>query len=455
MFKNQREDHRILYIIISGLTIVTLIVTVALLTQNMQRNAQNELIGALELEHGLGVFFTNIQDIESGQKGYLLTGDSTYLKNYNLSISKIETSLNQVINKLEQADVDPSRISNLTHLIKEKIEELKSSSQLMSIDGRYTATEIKRKGVGKNLTETIREEVDKIYEEQSENIAKGKAKEAKYVMFSRAFTIIGTIIIFGMAILVFAIVRPLIQQLYKSREREQANNKLLAEKNEQLEHFAFIASHDLKEPIRSIRGFIQALKEDYGEQLDDDGQQYISFIEKAGARMSNLIDGLLRYSRLGRASNPTKVNLRSILKGIKKDLEALTTEKSAQIIAKELPEIVCMKTEMRQLFQNLIHNAIKFAAKDRPPVITISAKEKPDEWEFCVSDNGIGIEEKNKAEIFKMLTKVHHESEYSGQGLGLAFCKKIVEQHKGRIWVESELGAGSQFFFTVSKSLES
>ena len=453
MFKNQREDHRILYIIILGLTIVSLIATVAILTQRMQRNAQNGLIRALELEHDLSVFFTNIQDIESGQKGFLLTGDSTYLKNYKRSISKIDTTLSQVIEKLEQTNVAPSRITNLTKLVKDKTEELQSSFQLMSVNGRYTATKFKKRGVGKNLTDTIREEVDKIYEEQNNNIKSSKAKEAKYVMLSRAFTIIGTIFIFGMAILVFTIVRPLIQQLYESREREQANNRLLAEKNEQLEHFAFIASHDLKEPIRSIRGFIQALKEDYGEQLDADGQQYISFIEKAGARMSNLIDGLLRYSRLGRASNPTKVDLMSILKGIKKDLEALTAENSAQIIAQNMPEITCMKTEIRQLFQNLIHNAIKFSARGRSPIISISAREKPDEWEFCVSDNGIGIEEKNKAEIFKMLTKVHHESEYSGQGLGLAFCKKIVEQHNGRIWVESEFGAGSQFFFTVSKSL--
>lgn len=454
MFKNQREDYRILYNIILGLTVLTLIVIVTLLTQRIQRDTQNEVVVALELEHDLSVFFANIQDLELGQRGYLLTLDSSYLEKYEFALSKVKSSLEDVNIRLKLTKIAPSRIDNLSKMVDQKIEELERSILLLKNGNVTLALEFAKEEGGRKLTKSIREEVDLIYMEQNENINFSKKQNARLVTFSKAFTIIGTLFLFGIATLVFLIVRPLINQLFESRNREQDNNKLLAEKNEQLEHFAFIASHDLKEPLRSIRGFIGALKEDYGDQLDAEGQQYLSFIEKAGGRMSDLVNGLLTFSRLGRTSAPSKVDLLSVLNGIKKDLDFLIKEKSAEVVVQSLPTIFCMKTEIRQLFQNLINNAIKFSAKDRSPLITIAAKENQNDWEFTVSDNGIGIDEKNKTEIFKMLTKVHHESEYEGQGLGLAFCKKIVEQHKGKIWVESEIGKGSQFIFTVSKTLE-
>jgi len=226
----------------------------------------------------------------------------------------------------------------------------------------------------------------------------------------------------------------------------------LEEKNIELEHFAYIASHDLNEPLRTVNSFVDIIQEEYEDPSDENLNIYFSFITDALSRMRLMIDGLLSYSRIGKSENFKTVDIRHLINEIQTDLSVLIKQKSVTIVANDLASINCLSLEVKQLFQNLITNAIKFQKPGKAPIIKINQKELPNFWQFCVADNGIGINSKKQTEIFQMFTKLHLPEEFEGHGIGLAFCKKIAEIHKGKIWVESSPGEGSQFYFTIQKN---
>ena len=227
--------------------------------------------------------------------------------------------------------------------------------------------------------------------------------------------------------------------------------KKLKQKNIELEQFAFIASHDLQEPLRSITGLINLLNHDYGDKFDGNGQKYLEFITQGASRMSSLIKDLLSYSRLGKENLLATIDCNEILEQVKVDLSVNLIESGSTLICDNLPVIKGFEISVRQLFQNLITNAIKFRNEGVTPQITIGFEEITDYWKFSVSDNGIGIEEENKTKIFNIFQRLHSKDQYEGSGIGLANCKKIVELHGGEIWVESEYGNGSTFYFTLLK----
>jgi PAS domain S-box-containing protein len=238
-------------------------------------------------------------------------------------------------------------------------------------------------------------------------------------------------------------------------ERKQMMEELrramltLQNANVELEQFAYIASHDLQEPLRTVSTFAQLFMEEYEGKLDEQGNQYIGFILESSNRMRQLIKGLLDYSRIGKEKKFVEVNYNELIANVLADLEIFIKESNAKINVQPLPVLYSNPTEIRQLFQNLINNAIKFSPKGATPEITITAEKQKDEWRFAVTDNGIGISEENRDKIFVIFKRLHNRSEYEGTGIGLSHCKKIVEQHGGKIWVESEPGKGSTFYFTI------
>jgi PAS domain S-box-containing protein len=228
--------------------------------------------------------------------------------------------------------------------------------------------------------------------------------------------------------------------------------KSLQEKNAELEQFAFIASHDLKEPLRMVHSFMCLLRDNYREQLDAKANKYIDFAIDGSARMTEMVNQLLTYARLG--SNEAEkelIDTNQLLKGILDLQQAVLEEKGAVVQASELPEIYGVRTPLVLLFQNLITNAIKYQVPGTQPVISISATETSRKYQFAIQDNGIGIAAKHHQEIFQLFKRLHTKQEFAGTGMGLATCKKIVEQHEGKIWVESEEGKGSTFYFTIKK----
>ena len=224
---------------------------------------------------------------------------------------------------------------------------------------------------------------------------------------------------------------------------------LLENKNKELEQFTYIASHDLQEPLQTVSSFVELLKEEYQDILDDNAGQYIDFIDQSTERMKNLISGLLDYSRIGREKIRSTVDCNEILGHILDDLRTVIAESGAKIESGHLPILRAYPTELGQLFQNLIGNAIKFVRPGVSPLITIFCQQQDEGWLFEFKDNGIGIEEKHRERIFIIFKRLHSRKEYEGTGIGLAHCRKIVELHHGKIWVEPVPNEGSKFCFTI------
>ena len=224
----------------------------------------------------------------------------------------------------------------------------------------------------------------------------------------------------------------------------------LAFSNTELEQFAYISSHDLQEPLRMITSYLQLLQRRYQGNLDEKADKYIYFAVDVASRMQNMINDLLNFSRVTtRAREPETTNCKFILNQALSNLRMIIEEKKATISHGPLPEVIVDPTQLVQVFQNLIINGIKFHIEEAPK-IHIAAEKKEIEWIFSVQDNEIGIEPQHFERIFEFFKRLHNREECSGTGMGLAICKKIVEGHGGCIWVESELGKGSTFYFTLS-----
>jgi len=235
------------------------------------------------------------------------------------------------------------------------------------------------------------------------------------------------------------------------READKANIEL-EKKNRELEQFVYIASHDLREPLRTTSSFIDLFQKQYKGRLDEKADTYLNYISQASERMKTLIADLLDYSRIGNNREFKPVDCNLILHEVFTDLGIAIKEAGATVIASSLPVINGHSTAIKQLFQNLVANGIKFRKKDTIPEVSICAEENGDFWKFSVADNGIGINKQNCEKIFVIFQRLHSTKEYEGSGIGLAFCKKIVEMHRGDIWVESEPGKGSVFYFTIHKN---
>ncbi len=232
-------------------------------------------------------------------------------------------------------------------------------------------------------------------------------------------------------------------------EKLRQNNIQLDQKNKELEQFAFIASHDLQEPLRTISSFTELLTEEYASKFDTNANTYVRFISQSALRMRDLITGLLEYSRLGNKIVLKQTDCNEILKHAKENLQISIKESGAVIKAGNLPVLKAYPIELELLFQNLISNGIKFSKKEVAPEINIKAIKQDNQWLFSFADKGIGIEERHFEKIFLLFQRLHSRDNYKGSGIGLSHCKKIVELHNGKIWVESKAGEGSVFYFTI------
>ena len=237
----------------------------------------------------------------------------------------------------------------------------------------------------------------------------------------------------------------------RAEEALKAAHEELKRSNSELEQFAYVASHDLQEPLRMVSSYTQLVMKRYGERLDGDAKEFMNYVVDGAARMKQLIEDLLAYSRVGtrgKELRPTPVE--NALKRAITNLRAAIEESGAEITHDPLPTVSADEVQLAQLFQNLMGNALKFRGLDKPR-IHVGASDRDSEWEFRIKDNGIGIEAQYFERIFMLFQRLHTKGDYPGTGIGLAICKKVVERHGGRLWVESEPGKGSSFNFTLPK----
>lgn len=245
--------------------------------------------------------------------------------------------------------------------------------------------------------------------------------------------------------------RDITQRKEIDRELKEVAEEL-RRSNEELERFAYVASHDLQEPLRMVTSYLSLLEKKFSRELSPQAKEYMGFAVQGSIRMRELIDDLLRLSRINsQPFRPDSVDMNEVANIVVKDLHVAIGDAGAEVVLGSLPIVRADEPQMRQLLTNLISNAIKFHS-DKPPRIEVSSIDYENDFVFSINDNGIGIDPQYQDKLFKMFSRLHTKDEYPGTGIGLAIAKKIVERHHGRIWFESEPGRGTTFYFTIPDS---
>ena len=250
----------------------------------------------------------------------------------------------------------------------------------------------------------------------------------------------------------------IMRELERARVADENRERLLKqlmESNTELERFAYVASHDMQEPVRMVNIYSQLVAEDYHDRMDEKGRRYLGAISTSATRIHLMVQDLLRYSRLKQEPfEDSIVDLDRLLAQVRANLGQRIAETDARIESESLPKVSGNPVQLQRLFENLISNAITYQPEGRTPVVTLSSVEAGERWRICVADNGIGIEPEYAKQVFEPFRRLHTWDKYNGTGLGLAICRKIVERHGGEIWVEPATNQGARFCFTLAKAPE-
>ena len=459
--------------IFSVLSVITLLGVVFIIIAN---DSKSNLAHTLEVESDIIEVFSILKDTERGQRGYLISGDSAYLVPYKNGVTFFKTRLARVKTKtLEDVD-QQENIRQLDSLSRLKLEEMNEIINLYNSGQQQKAFNQLNTDVGLGLMNKIEVVINRMVNAERKAMRDNEDTYEYYyyaLLFLLAFSIVLTLL------LLFTFrrkLKPFLTKLEDANDRlkglvieknkeinlrkkqERINDNLikqLVNKNRELDHFAYIASHDLQEPFRTVENYITLFKEDYEEELSTgDAPQFFRFIDGAVIRMRNLINGLLQYSRIGRSGELTEVDLNVVINEIREDFDVRIQERKVVLTTGDLPTFKGYFFEIKRLLSNIIANAIKFVDNDVTPHINITAEDGEDDIIIKISDNGIGIDEAFHDKIFNMFNRLHSDSVYPGQGIGLAFCKKIMDLHHGEIYVESTKGKGSTFIMHFPKSTD-
>lgn len=466
------------------LLISSLIFVIILIAFSFSRNAASadRVTHTWEVKNTIRRLTSSISEMESRKISYIYTNQIKYKH----AFEKAQDDYDSLIHELDLLVSDnPIQRDRLQDVKKEVT--INFSAFKDSLSYNRSKLVIHQEGIDEiGFSDNIRARLEEMaaHEEQLLEVRNTNYKNWKIVILTGLG--VATLIVILSLYNLIKRVRPLVEELLETKENlEQTNtdlkttlselnlsnlekereikakeraieeteklNESLSVKNQQLDHFAYVASHDLQEPLRTVSNYLEIFQEDYPERLEGEATMYFQFINEAVERMRNLISGLLSFSRLGTSGEIEAIDLNKTLERIMADFSAVIQERKVVIKSDPLPTLNGYRIEIKQLFQNLISNAIKFTKADVAPYIEISYDETSNYYNFHIKDNGIGIPDKDFVKIFDMFSRLHGAKEYEGQGIGLAFCKKIVELHYGNMWVTSQFGEGSTIHFTIKK----
>lgn len=423
------------------------------------------LIKIQELSSNVAHLRSLANDAETGARGFLLSGDEHYLA----PLEQANASLpGQVASCLRSARDWPSleaQLETLIQLVRKRFEE---ANQVLTVDrtqGMAAAVVLATSGESELTMNNIRRVVSRLEAELNKEQDATLESERTLNRSAFFFFVIGT---FVMVIVLLWLYNALLSYLY-ARDAAHAQLQLLnaeletriaertrelQQSNQELQQFAYVASHDLQEPLRTITSFTQLLATRYKGKLDDDADEFIGYIVTSSRRMTDLINGLLALVRLRRAGQPTApVSFEKLLEEAEIALQAAIRESQAEIQHGPLPALVVDQVQFSQVLQNLISNAIKYRS-EKPPRIRVEARRESTNWVFSFADNGRGFNQQFAERIFGLFQRLQSR-DVDGTGMGLSIARRVVERHGGRIWAESTEGVGSTFFFSLPVTLES
>ena len=398
---------------------------------------------------GLEQFLSAIKDIEVAQREFVLTADERHVQAMQRSRERAESTLKELRGMSRQRHW----LELLQTLVPQKLDEVAKTIELRRSEGVEAASQVILADRGQQAMDDIRRAVGRMISDEERELKERTAVQR--AAFTWTLALFGVVLALNLALIWLIAYRvkreqEQIRALNEELERRvELRTEALQRSNEDLQQFAYIASHDLKEPMRMISSYSTLLQRRYQGQLDGDADSYIGFITDAVKRMNTLITDLLEYSRAGEVPDESlaPVDTETVVRNVLSNLKVTIAEARAKITVASLPQVTYDPMRLTQIFQNLIANAIKYRG-DRRPEVEVGATDKDDETVFFVKDNGIGIDPANQERIFGIFQRLHGK-EYEGSGIGLAMVKKIVERQGGHIWVESSPGAGSTFYFSV------
>ncbi|MFT4941251.1 MAG: signal transduction histidine kinase [Paraglaciecola sp.] len=458
--------------------IIGINLAIALNTVNKLSDVQLSLDKTSDTIVRLDKLHLSIVVAESGQRGYLLTEYEEYLTPYNEALRGLDEQIARVGEINSEIAGQDDKISSLLLLVNDKLHELITTVELALSDKENRAIKQVMTNRGRNLYREIRKHFKDIIQIEFEN-RQQLYYELRQVQRDAKVNFGVSAIISGLLVIgIFLMARKNVLASTKNQQILQQQNALLTEKvtqrtqeltiyadelsrsNRELEDFAFVASHDLQEPLRKIQAFSNRLTTMYADKFDDKGLDYIQRMTSAAHRMSTLINDLLEFSRITtRGKDFVRVDLNEVMKQVLADLEIVIKESDAQVHVPDLPKVSADPSQMYQLFLNILSNGLKFRKLEQAPCLTVSCDylmirdelqnlDIPS-YEIKITDNGIGFEQNYADKIFSPFQRLHGRFEYKGTGIGLAVCRRIIERHGGTISAQSELGKGAIFIIIL------
>lgn len=444
---------------------VPLVVSLVFLVLDLQTEHTDLLLSRTQdLSSSVGKLASLARDAESGERGYLLYGDERYLMPLQQVNAEIATDVDSCLRNVKELPKFQDQLNNVIRLVRKRVSQANQVVEKEQAIGLSAAVDLARTDAADQTMNQLRRAVDDITKNLSDEASTYRNSEHQLGHGAFFSFLIGTLLMIGVLMWLYRELLSYLHQrdvAYETLERANAEldarvqerTRDLTEANQELAQFAYVASHDLQEPLRTITSFTQLLDARYRGRLDEDADEFIGYIVNSSRRMTDLINGLLTLVRLRKAGQPTDpVSFEELLEEAEVSLQASIRDNDAVLQHGPLPALVVDKVQFSQLFQNLLSNAIKYRREERP-IVHVNAKRDVSNWVFSIRDNGRGFDQQFAERIFGLFQRLHGR-DVEGTGIGLSIARKIVERHGGRIWAASQEGVGSTFYFSLPVSLE-